>query len=541
MIGLDGFDISLAQRFLGQGAMPNLARLRARSVRYDLDHGFDKYSGLAWEHVASGVSPADGGRWSAITFDPATYKARQDITSARPFLADLSTRTVVFDMPYCDLNRAPQVRGLTSWGAHDPGVRPASRPAGLHQELDRMFGPYPATQWIYGFCWPSAERAQAAGAALARAVEVRAQAARWLLAERLSDWDLAMVVVSESHSAIEPLWHGVDPHHPLHGIASAAAACKALLDVHVAIDNLIGLLESAFPDAIVAVFAMHGMGQNDSDIPAMVLLPELLYRVAFGVPHMRSDSYAATTSDGVPLLSEEETWEEAMLRLVPSAQRQPSANWPHTWFKWLSNLVGVGQAASPHPPDPTGIAWIPAARYREFWPRMSAFALPAYYDGRVRINLEGREARGQVPVDQYESRCQQVIDLLRCCRNVLNGDEIVEAIHRPKTNPGTVGPTEADLYVIWKGAPIGFTTPGFGDIGPIPYRRTGGHTGARGFLYLAGSGIAAGNAGVISSFDVVPTVIDLLGETRPASVSGKSVAESLNAGAYRPEPASSGR
>jgi predicted AlkP superfamily phosphohydrolase/phosphomutase len=537
MIGLDGFDISLAERFLDQGAMPNLGRLRARSIRYDLDHGFDKYSGLAWEHVASGLSPADGARWSAITFDPATYGARQDITSARPFLADLSARTVVFDMPYCDLNRAPQVRGLTHWGAHDPGVRPASQPPGLHQELDRIFGPYPATQWIYGFCWPSAERAQAAGAELARAVEVRAQAARWLLTERLSDWDLGIVVVSESHSAIEPLWHGVDPRHPLHSVASAPAARKALLDVHVAIDNLIGLLESTFPDAIVAVFAMHGMGQNDGDVPAMVLLPELLYRAAFGVPHMRPNSYAVATSDGVPLLNEEETWEEAMLCLVPGARPQPFASRLDASFKWLSNLIGVGQAAAPRPPDPTGIGWIPATRYREFWPSMGAFALPAYYDGRIRINLEGREARGRVPVDQYESRCREMIDLLRGCRNLLSGDEVVEAIHRPKTDPAMVGPTEADLYVTWKGAPVGFATPGFGDIGPVPYRRTGGHTGERGFLYLAGNGIAAGSAGIISSFDVVPTIIDLLGETRPAGISGKSVAASLNAGAYRVEPA----
>jgi hypothetical protein len=310
-----------------------------------------------------------------------------------------------------------------------------------------------------------------------------------------------------------------------------------LRDVYVAIDNLIGLLESTFPDAIVAVFAMHGMGQNDGDVPAMVLLPELLYRAAFGVPHMASNAYAAATSDGVPLLSEKETWEEAMFRVVAGAQRLPSAVRPDAWFKRLSNLIGVGQATASHPADPTGISWIPATRYREFWPDMSAFALPAYYDGRVRINLEGREARGLVPADQYESRCREVIDLLRGCRNLLTGDEVVEAIHRPKMDPRTVGPTEADLYVIWKGAPVGFATPGFGDIGPVPYRRTGGHTGERGFLYLAGNGIAAGSAGIISSFDVVPTIIDLLGETRPAGISGKSVAASLNAGAYRVEPA----
>jgi predicted AlkP superfamily phosphohydrolase/phosphomutase len=200
-------------------------------------------------------------------------------------------------------------------------------------------------------------------------------------------------------------------------------------------------------------------------------------------------------------------------------------------FKWLADVVGIGRTPAPHPADPTGIVWIPAARYREFWPRMSAFALPAYYDGRVRINLQGREARGLVPPDQYESRCKAVIDLLRGCRNLLSGEEVVEEIHWPKQNPAAVGPTEADLYVIWKSAPLGFATPGLGDIGPVPYRRTGGHTGARGFLCMAGDGIAARSAGVISSFDVVPTLIDLLGERRPAGVSGKSVAASLYAAA----------
>ena len=210
IIGLDGFDICLAERFIAEGALPNFARLRDRSTRFDLDHGMDKYSGLAWEHVSVGQAPKDGARWSAVTFDRGTYATFQEPTSSRPFLADVSARTVVFDVPYCDLDQAPLVRGLTNWGSHDPGVLPTSRPDSLHGELHRHFGPYPAAQWIYGFCWPSAEKARDAGMALTRAVEIRSAAARWLLSEKLPDWDLAVIVVSEAHSATEPLWHGVD-------------------------------------------------------------------------------------------------------------------------------------------------------------------------------------------------------------------------------------------------------------------------------------------------------------------------------------------
>jgi predicted AlkP superfamily phosphohydrolase/phosphomutase len=158
---------------------------------------------------------------------------------------------------------------------------------------------------------------------------------------------------------------------------------------------------------------------------------------------------------------------------------------------------------------------------------MGAFALPAYYDGRVRINLHGREAAGVVARGDYESACQQTIDLVRGCRNLLTGEDVVDEVHWPKKDPHAVGPSEADLYIVWKSAPLGFSTPGLGTIGPVPYRRTGGHTGARGFLYLAGQGIPAGAAGAVSSFDVVPTAIDLLGEAKPPGVSGGSIAGRL--------------
>jgi predicted AlkP superfamily phosphohydrolase/phosphomutase len=437
-------------------------------------------------------------------------------------MANLSARTVVFDVPYCDLSQAPQVRGLTTWGAHDPGVAAASRPDGIHQELHRLFGPYPAMQWIYGFCWPSADKTRAAGEALARAVEVRARAARWLLMERLPDWDLAMIVVSEGHSAIEPLWHGVDPNHPLHAIESAAPAASGLRKVYGAIDGLIGDLHEAFSDATILVLAMHGMGPNDSDVAAMVLLPELLYRSAFGAPYMRPVVYARSTPDGTPLLAEDAVWDEVMLGAVP--KHGPTAGLPDRLAKWIE-LAGfdIGRR------DTSGIAWMPAARYSQFWSRMPAFALPAYYDGRIRINLEGREAKGIVPATRYATVCDQTIELLDSCRNLLTGEKVVADIHWPKQDANDVSASEADLYVVWQGAPLGLLSPRFGSIGPVPYRRTGGHTGTLGFLYVVGNGIAPGHGGLVSSFDVVPTIIDLLGEAGAPGISGRSLARGLDA------------
>ena len=387
-IGLDGFELTLAERFQAEGILPNFAHFQEHAACYKLDHGRDKYSGLTWEHLSSGVAPSDGGRWSSVSFDRDTYSVRQEHTAVRPFLSDLSARTVVFDFPYFDLSLAPNVCGITNWGAHDPGVARASRPDTLREELNARFGSYPATDWIYGFCWPSADRTRAAGEALVRATELRSRVAAWLFAERLPEWDLGVVVVSECHSAIEPLWHGVDENHPLHTIESAPAAAAALRNVYRAMDKMIGDLWKGFPDATMLLFAMHGMGPNDSDVPAMALLPELLHRFAFGSSYMRPIQFPAVLPDGTPLLSQDANWETLLWQAVPNHRSLTKIS------ERVANWIERAGFRIKRPDPSSQITWMPAARYSHFWPRMKAFALPSYYDGRIRLNVVGREAKG---------------------------------------------------------------------------------------------------------------------------------------------------
>ena len=128
MIGLDGFEISLAESMMADGLMPRMKALREKSATFRLDHGEAKYSGLAWEHVSTGLAPEDGGRWAAVSFDKATYAIAQPTTDLRPFMADLPVRTVAFDAPYCDLSYSKNTLGISNWGAHDPGVPTQSNP-----------------------------------------------------------------------------------------------------------------------------------------------------------------------------------------------------------------------------------------------------------------------------------------------------------------------------------------------------------------------------------------------------------------------------
>jgi predicted AlkP superfamily phosphohydrolase/phosphomutase len=154
---------------------------------------------------------------------------------------------------------------------------------------------------------------------------------------------------------------------------------------------------------------------------------------------------------------------------------------------------------------------------------MAAFAWPAFYDGRIRFNLEGRESVGRVALRDYHAACDRVTALLEACRDLRTGAPAVDRIERAApADPLDLAPTGCDLIVRWRGAPVGFDHPEHGRIGPLPYRRTGGHTGGPGVAYIAADGVAPGRHGLVSAFDLVPTVIDMLGAPCPPGLSGTS-------------------
>lgn len=536
VIGLDGLEVSFAEKLMAAGEMPALAELGRRAARFRLDHGAAQRTGLAWEHFASGLSPEAGCRWAAVEFDPTTYVAWQEGARFAPWWAGLDRRVVVFDTPYVDLRRGRNMRGLVAWGAHDPGTVMAARPHGLLAEFEGRFGRYPASRWTYEVPWPSPARAAAMGEGLAQALHVRSRAARWLATERLPDWDLFIAVAGEAHSAVEGLWHGVDPSHPLHEHRSAPAAARAMLDVYRALDRMVGELMSAAGDAAVVAFNMGGMGPNRSDVPSMVLLPELLYRHAFGRPLLTLPWEWTAAPSSVPVLDAEDSWSDVSATWVPRPAEQPDSPVSGALLSLARRLPlpvrgalkGVRAAVLDWRSDGSplyrgDLHWQPAQHYRHHWPRMPAFALPSFYDGSIRINLRGRERHGMVEPSDYEQTCHGLDALLRECRNPRTGEPVVESIERARTgNPLALTGSEADLLVVWRGVITALEHPRLGLLGPVPLRRTGGHTGRYGMAYVMAPGFEPGDRGVRSAFDLVPTVVRLLGDPPSARLSGKS-------------------
>ena len=467
-------------------------------------------------------------RWSAVEFDPATYRCKQVGTAQCPFPNALAAKTVVFDPPYFDLDRAPDVDGIVSWGAHDPGTPQRANPSRLLSEIRDRFGDYPATRWIYGFTWPDVLRTREMGAALVGAVHVRADIARWLLTQRLPDWSLGIVVASELHSASEALWHGVDERHPLHRLPSATEARAGLEGTYEAIDGLVATLRSSCPDAAVLAFSMHGMGPNESDVASMVLLPELMYRAHFKRAFLHGAGDALGRSV-VPMAIEDAAWSDQLRRHFPSRALEsgtPSGDFTRRLRRRIPDpakrLLKRALRRSPKAMA-SSLGWMPADWYCDFWREMDAFALPSFYDGQIRINLKGRETHGRVALEAYRSTCDRIEDDLRACLDPTTGRSVVrEVVRTHRSCPLDLGPTEADLVVVWEGSASAFEHPSYGTIGPCPFRRPGGHTGDHGVALFCDADTKPGFYGTRSAFDVVPTIIEYVTGSVAPRLSGES-------------------
>ena len=528
-IYLDGYDHAFERQMVAAGELPALARLAKQSGRFPLDHGEARQCGISGEHVASGLDPQRAGRHSNITFNPATYAVKQFGALAAPFCTHLNQATVVFDVPYFDMQQCDNVRGIADWGAHDGSVDSLFRPPELKQRFNAKFGAYPAEQWHYSYVWPSVERTIAMAAGLANAIDLRAHATEWLLTEGVCDWQLALIGIGEVHSAIEGLWHGIDSNHPLHAVDSAPAAGEGVRNVYRAVDRLVNRLMTRFTDATFVVFTLHGMGSNSADTTGMLMLPELLFRLQFGRKLLRPAA-PLEQSDPSALVypSKRHDWDGSMQRLLPwlsapqfrrlAMNRLPKSLWP-----WLDRRLsqaefsGYGRVYS-------HLHWMPVLAYQPYWAKMKAFALPAFHDGRIRINLKGRERRGLVEPTDYRRVCDEITRLLQDCRSPGRDIPVVAEVRRNQQNdPLTIGHTEADLTVIWSHPTQAIKHPQLGTIGPVPFRRPGGHTGGLGMAYVKAVGVVPGDYATRSSFDVVPTLIQLLGAHAVDGLSGRSM------------------
>ena len=545
-IGLESADPALLEHGITSGYLPNLADLYRQGAYGRLSNVEHHVPETEWTTFLTGCLPQKTGYWRPLQFCPATYDIGlpvrpYDFEEYPPFYAlGPDRRVAVFDMPQTTLS--DQVNGLQvlAWGSQDPQVPSTSQPASLLSKLTGEFGRHPAFMRCFGDNWWDQTYLKFLLKALKVGLSRRSAIYREMLQQE--PWDLFLTVLSESHSAGHNFWHLSRPDPTHYGsVTSLPDSEDPLLEVFQAIDQTLGEVLAQVPEsAYVLVFSTLGMDQNSTEVPSMLFLGELLYRFSFGQAAIAPGHLHQPPPP--PIQPNRSTWSEQVWQL------KYDPNWLRGWLRRqapgkLHRLIrkldrqkqtasdghSEGQPAQLGDPQVLAdqgmrLAWQPASWYRPLWPQMQAFALPSFSDGFIRINLQGREAEGIVPVEAYDDLCQQLTHLLYDLKNARSGQPLVQQVIRTRKSPMELDPhlPDADLVVVWGDRPCDVAdSPTLGRIGPVPMRRSGGHRPG-GFLLARGPGIQPGTRLPPGhAVDLPATILSLMGEPIPSYYDGK--------------------
>src|SRR5438552_12726271 len=76
-IGIDAGTIGLIDELIAGGSLPNLAALRERSIRTQLDAAPNHQFGVVWPQFIAGAEAELAGEWLRFSFDRQAYEGYQ--------------------------------------------------------------------------------------------------------------------------------------------------------------------------------------------------------------------------------------------------------------------------------------------------------------------------------------------------------------------------------------------------------------------------------------------------------------------------------
>lgn len=281
MVALDGADGARLDRWSADGALPNLARLRAEGTARAMSAPVGVTDDGLWASFQYGCGLGEHGRYhylqrnAAGAFDM-TFRAE---THRPRFWDDLSAagrRVAVLDVPKCAPPRPINGVHLTDWMVHGRYFdAPLSYPEPLAAEVVARFGAAPRSLCDHPVPCPGDAEAHELIANLRTSLERKRAAALHLLSTE--PWDLFLVAFKEAHCAGHAFWELTDDN----ASEAAAARNQRLGDPYRAVltqlDAVIGeLVEAAGPDAAVVVFCTTEMEPNGT---IEHLLPQIVSRM----------------------------------------------------------------------------------------------------------------------------------------------------------------------------------------------------------------------------------------------------------------------
>lgn len=501
MIGLDAAEITLVERWMNDGLLPNLHTLRERGAFGPLKSTAEWLVGSPWPSFYTGTPPEEHGMYYYHVWRPenmTTERPSSEWMPLRPFwrsLGGAGRRAVVVDVPIVYAPEPFDGVEISGWSTRDTLGSSASFPPQLMKWVHATFGAPPFDP-KETYLLSAAELLRVRDQCNKTTEHVRDLGVALMQKE---PWDLFLICFASPHRGGHLLWD-------LTGMAGNAkssdlkALKDALKEIYIACDAAVGrLVEQAAPNVTTLVFSVHGMGANAS---CCDLLPEMLSRIL-----------NSGQSAGQP----------------PGKLHQVSrlrASVPIRWRSWVKNRLPVSAQ------DKLTAFW----RTGGFdWSSTKAFAPFGDLEGYVRINLRGREAEGIVdPGTEYQDLSSHIVDGLWSFVDEDSGEPIVDSVERRDQVffEASMRDRLPDLIIHWAPRAAAehrrIVSPRYGVLpwptpGRHPQGRSGNHRPA-GFLIASGDRVAPRtvieNAHIL---DLAPTVLSLLDLPAPEHMKGRSL------------------
>lgn len=497
LIGLDGGALPLTEKWIEQGYLPNLARLRSKGGLGALRSTVPAVSPAAWATFNSGKNPAKHGVYDFTTRDWSSYRMRlTPPSSQRAFweiLSEAGKKVMIINVPF---TYPPHpVNGILITGMGTPRHSPFTFPPELAKELE-------SEGYII-----QAELDYRNGDEELLLKRIH-EAADWTgkVSTRLlsqNEWDFAAVVFRLTDEVGHFFWKFMDPTHPEYTPNTPRHFRHAILHAYQKADKWVGELVELAPEAHVIVMSDHGMGALYQD----VFLNEWLRQEGYLVlkesvdrrQHLTSllQRIGITRTEIGHLLSKiglgsirrilAERWGEHIARVVPNTRQ-----------KQLSQSVD--------------------------WSQTRAYSTG--YIGQIYLNLQGRDPQGIVtPGEEADTLQEELRERLLAWRHPLDHQPIVDAVaFKDELYQGPYHHSAPDLVLTMRD--LSYITRGEydladGELFTAPRTSESGSHRQDGILLVSGDGFAWPAESRIEIADLAPTILHMMGCAIPSDMDGR--------------------
>jgi predicted AlkP superfamily phosphohydrolase/phosphomutase len=399
-LSLEAAEPTLVRRLIDAGEMPVLAELAERSAW--LRVAAEPYIGseTLWPSVLAGIPPEEHSRiYAEWRWDPETMRfATSEFEPLNPLWAGLGERsTGLLDVPWCP-PEAPEASFIVrGWATHAVTDSATSTWPPEARELVGHEHPFDGSRQINYWTGDRVQEFSELGTDSLAGLRIRTDAALRLLERYPTEY--ALINITELHRAGHWLWHTVEPEHShFHALPDAVRSVPvSLADLYREADRQIGrLIDAAGPDTEVFVFSALGM-EPSNGVPAF--LPDVLAGTGWAAhPPLRRASLSRRALAGVKA--------HTPLRL----KRAWHNRMPYGLTLRLAELVPEHD-----------------------WAATRAFVIPSEQHGWIRVNLQGRESAGIVPVGDFDRTIDQLEEMLRALRSP-SGEPLVADVKRTGAN-----------------------------------------------------------------------------------------------------------